>query len=258
MLTLVLRRLPAALAVAVVLAAAGCGSSEEKRPAHAKPDVVSLDDAGAPRPRPAAREHRAERPRAPTGASKPRIVRRPIPFPASRRREMRSYAERHYGLDTFRLTDPRVIVEHYTATADAGGAIALFAPDRPDRELHELPATCAHFVIDRDGTIYQLVPLAIMCRHTVGLNYTSIGIEHAGFSDREVLSNRAELKASLALTRWLRCRFGIAVENVIGHNESLSSRYHRERVERLRTQTHGDWTRADMDVYRERLRRLPC
>ena len=47
-----------------------------------------------------------------------------------------------------------------------------------------------------------------------------------------------------------------ALRNVIGHNESLSSPYHRERVARLRTQTHGDWVRADMRVFRRRLRAL--
>ena len=54
-----------------------------------------------------------------------------------------------------------------------------FVPDRPDPELHELPGLCAHFVVDRDGTIYQLVSARIMCRHTVGLNWTAIGIERA-------------------------------------------------------------------------------
>ena len=64
-----------------------------------------------------------------------------------------------------------------------------FAPNRPDPELHERPGVCAHFVIDRDGTIHQLVPLRLMCRHTVGLNHTAIGIEHVGISDAEVLGN---------------------------------------------------------------------
>jgi beta-N-acetylhexosaminidase len=151
-----------------------------------------------------------------------------------------------------------VIVEHYTETPSAQGAIDIFSSDAPDTELHERPGLCAHYVIDRDGTIYQLVPLGLMCRHTVGLNYTAIGIEHAGSSDAQVLSNAPELRASLALTRWLRCRFGIAVNNIIGHNESLSSPYHHELVARLRRQTHADWKRADMDVYRRRLRALPC
>ena len=45
---------------------------------------------------------------------------------------------------------------------------------------------------------------------------------------------------------------------MIGHNESLSSPYHRENVASLRTQTHGDMTRASMQVYRSKLWRLAC
>ena len=61
------------------------------------------------------------------------------------------------------------------------------------------------------------------------------------------------MAASLRLTRWLRCHYGIGANNVIGHSESLSSPYHKENVERLHTQTHGDWTRASMRTYRSRL-----
>jgi N-acetylmuramoyl-L-alanine amidase-like protein len=92
-----------------------------------------------------------------------------------------------------------------------------------------------------------------MCRHTVGLNYTAIGIEHVGSSDSQVLGNAKQMAASLRLTRWLRCRYSIGVANVIGHSESLSSKYHRENVARLRGQTHGDWTHAHMQSYRTRL-----
>jgi N-acetylmuramoyl-L-alanine amidase len=186
-------------------------------------------------------------------APHPAIVQRPIPFGAQRRRETAAYAQRHYGFHDYRLRDPHVIVEHYTVTSSFQATWNTFAPDRPDPELHELPATCAHFVVDRDGTIYQLVPVTTICRHTVGLNWTAIGIEHVGYSDGEILGNRRQLAASLKLTRWLRCRFGIAVKNVIGHSESLSSPYHREHVARLRHQTHGDWTHADMRTYRRKL-----
>jgi len=104
----------------------------------------------------------------------------------------------------------------------------------------------------------QFVPLSIMCRHTVGLNWTAIGIEHVGFRDGDVMGDALQLRASLALTRWLRCRYGIAVRDVIGHNESLRSPFHRERVARLRRQTHGDMATPAMRVYRARLRALPC
>ena len=191
-------------------------------------------------------------------APRPHIVQRPIPFPRKRKREMAAYASRHYGLHTYKLAQPHVIVEHWTAGPSFSSAYNTFARDTPDVELHELPGVCSHFVIDTDGTIYQLVPTTIMCRHTVGLNYTAIGIEHVGNSDGAVLARPRVLKASLALTRWLRCVNGIKLRNVIGHNESLSSPYHHERVPRLRTQTHGDMTRASMNVYRRKLGRLGC
>jgi hypothetical protein len=187
---------------------------------------------------------------------KPAIVWKPIPFGAQRKAETAAYAKRHYGSSTWRLARPHVIVEHYTASESFSSAYSTFAADTPDGELHELPGVCAHFVIDRDGTIYQLVPLTVMCRHTVGLNYTAIGIEHVGTSDAEILGNPRQLNASLRLTAWLMGRYRIELRNVIGHNESLTSPYHEEHYTPWRCQTHGDWRRADMDLYRRRLAAL--
>jgi N-acetylmuramoyl-L-alanine amidase len=195
---------------------------------------------------------------APAGATasarQPAIHQDPIPFPAKRKREMRSYAIRHYGIDSYRLVRPRVIVEHLTVGDTWQSAWNTFAPDVADSELHELPGVCSHFVIDQRGVIHKLVSLRVMCRHTVGLNWTSVGIEHVGRTDGQVLGNRRQMSASLRLTRWLQRHYDIATKNVIGHNESLSSPYHRERVARLRQQTHGDWRKTSMQRYRKRLR----
>jgi beta-N-acetylhexosaminidase len=186
-------------------------------------------------------------------AEPPPIVQDRIPFGERRKREMRAYAIRHYGLRRYTLRNPRVIVEHVTATRSYSATYNTFAADVADPELHELPGTCAHFVIDRRGRVHQLVSLKIMCRHTVGLNWTAIGIEHVGISDEDVMGNRRMVRASVRLTRWLQGRYGIARRNVIGHNESLTSPYHHERVARLRTQTHGDMRRATMVRYRRML-----
>jgi beta-N-acetylhexosaminidase len=189
--------------------------------------------------------------------TKPPIVWDPIPFGSKRKAETAAYVRRHYGTfmkPTWRLIDPHVIVIHFTDSPDFSSTYNTFAPDVPDSELHELPGTCAHFVIDRAGVIHQLVSLGTMCRHTVGLNWTAIGIEHVGYSDRQVLNDRSQFTASLRLVRWLRCRYKIPVGDVIGHNESLSSPYHHEDVPSLRTQTHNDFKHRDMQVYRARLR----
>ena len=148
-----------------------------------------------------------------------------------------------------------MIVQHFTGSLSYRSAYDTFARDVPDIELHELPGLCAHFVIDRRGVIHQLVSLRLMCRHTVGLNWTAIGIEHVGVSDADVMGNRRQLTASLRLTRWLQSRYAIRTRDVIGHNESLGSPYHRERVRSLRRQTHGDFRPATMRTYRRRLQR---
>jgi beta-N-acetylhexosaminidase len=190
-------------------------------------------------------------------ARKPTIVQSPIPFGADRRRQMRAYARRHYGLGSELLTDPKVIVEHFTASSTYSSAFNTFAGNAPDPELHELPGVCAHFVVDRDGTIHQLVALRFMCRHTIGLNDSAIGIEHVGLSDAQVMGDRRQLAASLRLTRWLMGEYGIERKNVIGHAESLSSPYHHERVKALRTRTHGDMARPAMRRYRKLLEAGP-
>ncbi|HET9104174.1 MAG TPA: N-acetylmuramoyl-L-alanine amidase [Solirubrobacteraceae bacterium] len=207
----------------------------------------------APPPRTAARPARRT-----SGPVKPRIVWDPVPFGAVRKAQTVAYTRRHYGsflTPTWRLTDPHVIVIHYTESSYSS-AFNTFANDVPDSELHELPATSAHFIVDSDGTIHQLVSVGTIARHTVGLNWTALGIEHVGYSDAQVLGDAAQMRSSLHLVQWLRCRFHIPVADVIGHNESLSSPYHHEDEPALRHQTHSDFVHADMQIYRRRLRAL--
>jgi N-acetylmuramoyl-L-alanine amidase len=187
---------------------------------------------------------------------KPPVKSWPIPYGQKRKREMAAYSQRHYGEREWRLRHPRVIVEHMAQSGSAAAVRNTFARDVPDPELHELPNVCSHFVVADSGRTFRLVNLRTRCRHTVGLNWTAIGIEHVGYGDGDVLGDRRQLRASMRLTRWLRCRFGIRVRDVIGHAESLSSPYHHERVAVLRHQTHGDWRHASMRVYRQKLRRL--
>jgi N-acetylmuramoyl-L-alanine amidase len=76
---------------------------------------------------------------------------------------------------------PRWLVMHYTASANASGAINWFAD--PDSKVS------AHVVIAKDGTITQCVPFNRRANHAgksswkdvVGLNSHSIGIELDGF-----------------------------------------------------------------------------
>jgi beta-N-acetylhexosaminidase len=183
---------------------------------------------------------------------RPEIVWRKIPFGAARKRQTAAYSDRHYGERTWRLDAPEVIVQHFTTGTSADAAWNHFAANGV--HLRERPGVCAHFLIDTDGTVYQLVNLGIRCRHAIGMNWTAIGIEHVGTSARSILENRRMMRASLRLTAWLMLRYGVDVGNVIGHAEILESPFHREVYESWRCSTHADWNHRQMRVYRSRLR----
>jgi N-acetylmuramoyl-L-alanine amidase len=191
-----------------------------------------------------------------SAVAKPDIHKKLIPYPKHRKREMAAYSKRHYGRYKWRLRNPKLIVIHYAEAGSIGAIYNTFKPDNPDVEFHELPNVCSHYAVSAKGAVFKFVKPVIRCRHVVGLNHVAIGIEHVGFSDQDILGRPAQLNGSLRFVRWLRCRFGIPVSGVIGHNESLSSPYYKELDPRFRGQTHGDWNHADMETYRSDLSKL--
>src|SRR3954451_13032417 len=191
-----------------------------------------------------------------SSAAKPQINKKLIPYPKKRKREMAAYSKRHYGQYKWRLNSPKVIVIHFAEAGSISAIFNTFRTDRPDVEFHELPNVCSHYAVAASGAVYKFVPPTIRCRHMVGLNWKAIGVEHVGFSDQDILGRPAQLNGSLQFIQWLRCRFGIPVNNVIGHNESLSSPFYKELDPRCQGQTHGDWNHADMQTYRAGLSKL--
>jgi N-acetylmuramoyl-L-alanine amidase len=191
-----------------------------------------------------------------SAAAKPEIHKKLIPYPKKRKREMAAYSKRHYGQYKWRLNNPQVIVIHYAEAGSISTIFNTFRTDRPDVEFHQLPNVCSHYAVGASGAVYKFVPPTIRCRHTVGLNWTAIGVEHVGFSDQDILNRPAQLNGSLEFVQWLRCRFGIPINQVIGHNESLSSPFYKELDPRFKGQTHGDWNHADMQIYRSDLAKL--
>jgi len=73
----------------------------------------------------------------------------------------------------------------------------------------------SQFLIDRDGTIFRLLPETTFARHVIGLNYLAIGIENIG-SDNMPLT-KAQLEANEKLIRYLKRKYPI--DYVIGHHE---------------------------------------
>ena len=187
---------------------------------------------------------------------KPQIKDDRISFGKERKRETAAYSRRHYGQRTWRLRNPRVIVLHYTTSATYAPARNTFASNAP--VLGELPGSCAHFIIGKNGVIHRIVPLGIRCRHTIGLNWTAVGIEmvqeqlsSSHRSDLAILHRGPQIRAALRLVRWLQARYGIATRNVIGHAMANDSPFFKDR-EGWRND-HTDWQRRDVVAFRRRL-----
>jgi hypothetical protein len=74
----------------------------------------------------------------------------------------------------------------------------------------------AHYVIDRNGDIYQMVSDSDRSNHCMGANQNSIGIEHVGSETDSLTAPQAA--ASAALIRWLLEQYHIPRPNIFGHD----------------------------------------
>ena len=151
------------------------------------------------------------------------VVDASIPYGPERREQMADYALQRYGTRTSSLR-PSAIVLHFTESDDnPWSTIGYFAQNQPNGGMY--PQVCAHFVLGKDGTAYQLVPTDVMCRHTVGLNHVAIGIEvvqatqghSSAWADQQILDRPAQLAGLLGLVRSLQAQWGIPNERIVGH-----------------------------------------
>lgn len=149
----------------------------------------------------------------------PRAAARSV-FNDERLRLTAEYCRSHYGTDSCRLADPKMIVVHYTAFPTIEESYRFFAPVmldpvfRRDISSGGQVNVSAHYLIDRDGTILQLAADNVVCRHTIGFNYTAIGIENVGRNEADLTEAQASGTADL-VSRLVRRHPSIVY--LIGH-----------------------------------------
>jgi N-acetyl-anhydromuramyl-L-alanine amidase AmpD len=156
---------------------------------------------------------------------------------------LKEYAEAHYSeyyLETYGTAewpgidiDPKVIVLHYTAVPTLEKTIEVFAPDTLRGRAYINHSGKANvgvqFLVDRDGTIYQITPGNYFNRHCIGLNHCAIGFENIGMGDltEAVLQGEApegpgmtleQVNSNIALVRYLKGKYP-GIEILIGHQE---------------------------------------
>lgn len=153
------------------------------------------------------------------------IIQKPIIFTQKRIDMTKEYIKKHYGLSVKNITiKPKIIVLHWTAVMDLNesfnrlNAERLFS-DRKDIANASPLNVSAHFLVDRDGTIYQLMPDNFMARHVIGLNYSSIGVENVGGKDNKSEDlTPAQLESNIRLVKYLKNKYP-SIKYLIGHLE---------------------------------------
>jgi hypothetical protein len=165
----------------------------------------------------------------------PVIVDKPITFDEERVALTLAYRRAHQDPDAGDIDiTPRMIVIHHTAGSSFKGTWSYFDDVHVEKDRSRTAGAgevnvSAHFVVDRDGTIYRLIPETRMGRHCIGLNHVAIGIENVGGKKGYPLTPAQEI-ADARLVRWLAGKYPIT--HLIGHHEYRRMEGHEYFVER--------------------------
>ena len=194
------------------------------------------------------------------------IIQKPIHFSEHRKQLTLEYIQTHYGLSPADITIvPRMIVIHYTAIPTLQGSFDAFDSEELPSSRSDISGknTTANvsvpYLVDRDGTVYQLMPENWMGRHVIGLNYSSIGIENVG---RLGDLTPEQLQANIALIEYLAKKYS-SIEYLIGHSEYRcfeKSPLWLEKDKNYRTEKEdpGEKFMQDLRTALPALRQAPC
>lgn len=105
------------------------------------------------------------------------------------------------------------VILHYTTVERVEGTLSWFA--NPDSQVS------AHYVVDRDGGIYQCVADDRKAWHAYGENDDSIGIEHVAAKGQTLTPEQS--KASAALIRYLLAQYHLKATDVTAHRFTKSN-----------------------------------
>ncbi|MEW6037698.1 MAG: N-acetylmuramoyl-L-alanine amidase [Pseudomonadota bacterium] len=101
------------------------------------------------------------------------------------------------------------VVLHYTAGPSAQSAINTFLKQTGKR-------TSAHYIVDKNGDIYQMVEDSQKAWHCKGANADTIGIEHVAMPGDALTP--AQATSSIALIKWLLSAYKLKADAITGHD----------------------------------------
>lgn len=154
------------------------------------------------------------------------IIQLPINYSKERTDLSIDYLKNRHGIVQSTPTiSPKMIVLHFTGFGTIKSIYEYFnAPTIEQSRQINLKVSAlnvgSHYLIDRDGSIYQLIQDTMFARHAIGINYCAIGVENIG-SEKEPLTEE-QVISNAKLVRHLSKKYKI--EYLIGHSEYIKFR----------------------------------
>lgn len=150
-----------------------------------------------------------------------KIIDKPILFDEERKELTLQYLSERYGLEQNEpIINPKMIVLHWTVIPTFEESFETFdpatLPSRPDIKAASALNVSSQFMVDRDGTIYRLLPETTMARHVIGLNHCAIGVENIGGTEDLPLTEE-QVESNIWLVNYLSEKYDI--DYLIGHYE---------------------------------------
>lgn len=150
-----------------------------------------------------------------------KIIDKPIIYDSIRIKLSLAYLKERHGIIKIEpKIEPIMIVLHWTEAKTMSSTFNTFNQPNLSGDRKAIAGASnlnvsSQFLVDRDGTIYRLMPEDNFARHVIGLNYCAIGVENVGGSDFPL--TEAQLLANEELIRYLTSKYKI--KYLIGHYE---------------------------------------
>lgn len=128
-----------------------------------------------------------------------------------------------YASVNFNIRKPNFVILHHTAQTSADQTLFTFSISRTQ--------TSAHYVVSRDGTVYQMLNDYVRSWHAgaskwgniTDMNSCSLGIEIDNNGKTEAYTD-AQIKALIKLLDYLKNEYAIPTSNFIAHSDIAPGR----------------------------------
>ena len=135
--------------------------------------------------------------------------------------------QRMYGEASTKLK-PTLVVLHFTVVNDLEAVMRIFK--RPSRigvgnQKPVISLVSVHYVVDKDGTVYSLVPEDKRTTGSYGVDHRALAIEMIAADEKDLLSRPKQLLAAFTLTKGLVKKYKLHPWDVVSHQEVAMGKF---------------------------------